>query len=262
MDIRFFHVAAFAEQAFAGNPAIVCLPPGELPEATMQAIAAEFNLSETAFVRPEDENWKIRWFTPTTEINLCGHATLAAAHVLVNESLAGTRIKFSSASGPLEVTSAAGGMLVLDFPVWLPESCPPPPSLEAILGQPVLECFQAKGELLAIVENEDTVRNLKPDLGLLGRLESHQALVVSAPGRMTDFVSRCFAPRYGIPEDPVTGAAHCLLTPYWAERLGKSDLVARQVSARGGLLFCSWDGGSRVRIGGRALNFAEGKVQF
>lgn len=261
MDIRFFHVAAFAEQAFTGNPAIVCLPPEELPDATMQAIASEFNLSETAFVRPLDENWSIRWFTPATEIKLCGHATLAAAHVLVNEGRAGTRVRFSSASGPLTVSSAAGGMLVLDFPVWRPEPCPLPDVLPAILSCPVSGTWQSNGNLLAVVDSEETVRTLAPDMARLAAFEQCQALIVTAPGRQADFVSRCFAPRYGINEDPVTGAAHCLLTPYWAERLEKQDLIARQLSSRGGLLFCTWDGGDRVRIGGRALNFAEGTLR-
>ena len=250
-----YQIDAFADRAFAGNPAAVMPLERWLPDELMQAIAAENNLSETAFLVREGNGYRIRWFMPIGEIDLCGHATLASAFVVMTELEPGRdRVDFVSMSGPLAVTRH-GDTFRLDFPTRPPKPVPCPAGLAEALGATVKEAWLTR-DLFALLEDEATVRNLKPDLEALSRLEP-TSFVVTAKGTDCDFVSRCFAPREGIPEDPVTGSVHCVLIPYWAERLGKTQLFARQLSKRGGELFCELRG-DRVQIAGKAVKVLEG----
>jgi PhzF family phenazine biosynthesis protein len=252
-----FQIDAFADRPFRGNPAAVVPLQEWLPDGIMQAIAAENNLSETAFFVPEGEGYRLRWFMPVGEIDLCGHATLASAFVILTELQPDRdRVAFSSMSGPLTVTRS-GDRYCLDFPLRAPQPVACPAGLEAALGAKVLEAWLTR-DLFARLEDEAAVRDLKPDLEALARLEP-TSFVVTAPGTDCDFVSRCFAPREGIPEDPVTGSTHCVLIPYWSRRLGKQTLFARQLSKRGGELFCQ-EAGDRVQIAGRAVKVLEGSL--
>lgn len=260
MKLRIFQVDAFTGRVFAGNPAAVVPLEGWLDDATLQAIAAENNVAETAFFIPDGDGFKLRWFTPTVEVDLCGHATLASAWVVFNELEGGrTEVSFRSQSGPLRVTTAGGDRLALDFPSRPPE--PADASLEALAGalgaRPVAAL--ASRDYLAVFETEEEVRSLKPDMPAVAALD-RMAVIATAPGRDCDFVSRFFVPSLGIPEDPVTGSAHCTLVPYWAGRLGKPSLFARQVSARGGELWCE-DRGERVAIAGRCAKYLEGTIE-
>ena len=262
MQIPCFHVDAFADRPFAGNPAAVCVLASELPADLMQAIAAENNLSETAFVVLRDGACGLRWFTPTVEMDLCGHATLAAAHVLKHHFGHTAAVqRFATVSGELRVTGE-DGRLVLDFPSRPASPCDPPPGLLAGLGldadtQPVW--VGRSRDYLVVLDSSRAVEGLRPDIGLLAAIDS-LSLIVTGPGEADiDFVSRFFAPGAGVPEDPVTGSAHCTLVPYWAQRLGRPVLRARQVSARGGDLFCE-DRGERVLIGGNAITFKQGTL--
>ena len=223
----------------------------------MQAIAAENNLSETAFFVPEGEGFHVRWFTPVGEIDLCGHATLASAFVILTELHPDrNRVDFRSLSGPLTVTRE-GDRYCLDFPLRAPSPVPCPPGLAEALGAEVKEAWLTR-DLFALLEDEAAVRDLHPDLTALSGMKP-TSFVVTAPGTDCDFVSRCFAPREGIPEDPVTGSTHCVLIPYWAQRLGKKRLFARQLSKRGGELFCE-EQGDRVKIAGKAVKVIEGSL--
>jgi len=262
-------VDAFTRHPFGGNPAAVCPLEAWLPDAQMQAIAAEHNLAETAFVvrepaglNGEDRGWRIRWFTPRVEVDLCGHATLAAAHVLTRHlGEPETTIVFHSRSGPLPVRFA-GDTLVLDFPARPAARCEVPAALREGLGVNPLEVLKSR-DFLVVLESEDEVRALAPDFAQLARVDC-LGVIVTAPGRREggfDFVSRFFAPRAGIDEDPVTGSAHCTLTPYWAARLKKKELHARQVSRRGGELFCT-NAGDRVFIAGHAVTYLTGTASF
>ena len=255
MQLNLFQVDAFAEHVFAGNPAAVCPLDAWLPEALMQSIAAENNLSETAFFVPEGEeggNYGLRWFTPQKEIDLCGHATLASAHVLFEHlGFAGLRLDFSTRSGVLSV-SRAGNVLALDFPAKAVEPCAAPAALIEGLGAVPCEVHGGRDYLVVFASEED-VRALTPDPRRLAELDRH-GVIVTAPGREVDFVSRFFAPKFGVDEDPVTGSAHCSLTPFWAARLGKATLEARQVSQRGGRLQCALSG-ERVILRGRAVTY-------
>jgi PhzF family phenazine biosynthesis protein len=260
MKLRLYQVDAFASRAFAGNPAAVVPLDRWLPDATMQAIAAENNLSETAFFVGEKGYFQIRWMTPTDEVDLCGHATLASAWVVFHEIENGrTEVHFRSQSGPLRVT-ADGDRLALDFP-----SRPPEPAdgslaavAEALGARP--RAVLASRDYLAVFESEEEVRALKPDVARVAALD-RMAVIATAPGRDCDFVSRFFVPSLGIPEDPVTGSAHCTLVPYWSKRLGKASLFARQVSARGGELWCE-DRGERVKVAGRCVKYLEGTIEL
>lgn len=257
MEIDLYQVDAFTDTPFGGNPAAVCPLAQWLPEATMQAIAAENNLSETAFLVREAQGWRIRWFTPVSEVRLCGHATLASAWVLFNHlERSAERVVFDSLSGPLTVTRD-GDRLTLDFPLRRAQPVVAPGVLAAALGCTPLEVLAAD-DWLALLDSEQRVRELQPDMGLLKKLE-RRGLMVTAAGSDCDFVSRFFAPKYGIDEDPVTGSAHTTLTPYWADRLGKHKLHARQLSARGGELFCELHG-ERVRIAGAAVPYLKGVI--
>lgn len=257
MQLHYHQVDAFSDRPFAGNPAMVYHLEQWLDERLMQQIAAEHNLAETAFVVAEGEGYRIRWFTPSTEVPLCGHATLASAYVLFEvygEQKA--RLDFQSQSGPLSV-SREGDRLWLDFPRIDSQPAAGPLPVAEALGCEVLEVRQSK-ELFVVLPSEQAVRDCTPDMAAVARLPG-LGVIVTAPGARHDFVSRYFAPAIGIPEDPVTGSTHCLLIPYWAERLGKEELKAFQCSARGGELFCRLEG-DRVKIGGHARRVASGTL--
>jgi len=258
MQLEFHQVDAFTSQRFAGNPAMVYRLESWLPEATMQRIAAEHNLAETAFLVREGKVWHIRWFTPTTEVPLCGHATLAAAFVLYQEyGETREQLTFTSKSGALSVTRE-DERLWLDFP-----SLPPSEQLgvtldvERALGVAAVDVLGA-AELFVLLESEAAVKNCTPDMTALARLP-WPGVIVTARGEQHDFVSRYFAPAIGIPEDAVTGSTHCSLIPYWSKRLSKTRMTARQCSARGGELLCRLEG-DRVQIGGHAVMVASGHL--
>jgi PhzF family phenazine biosynthesis protein len=258
MKIPIYQVDAFAGRLFAGNPAAVCPLERWLDEGVMQSIAAENNLSETAFLVREDGARRIRWFTPGVEVDLCGHATLASAAVICELLEPGVeRVDFLSKSGPLAV-SKRGDRYELDFPALPPAPALPPDGLIEALGRRPAEVLAAK-DWLCVFEREADVRALVPDMARLASVHECRGVVCSAPGERGDFVSRCFFPKQGVPEDPATGSAHCMLTPYWAKRLGKRELHALQLSARGGELFCE-DRGERVGIAGRAVLYLEGAI--
>lgn len=258
MTLPIFQVDAFTSQVFRGNPAAVCLLESWLDDATLQSIAAENNLSETAFVVGGRGDYEIRWMTPVTEVDLCGHATLASAFVLFGEAeRARDDVVFRSKSGELKVRRD-GDLLTLDFPSRPPQPMTASEDLLEGLGRPPREVWAAR-DYLAVYETEDEVRALAPDFGRLARVDRF-AVIVTAPGTRVDFVSRFFAPAKGVPEDPVTGSAHCTLVPFWSRRLGKKKLHALQVSARGGELFCE-DRGDRVAISGRAVRYLQGTIE-
>jgi PhzF family phenazine biosynthesis protein len=252
-------VDAFCSGPFTGNPAAVCLLGAWLDDATLQAIGAQNNLSETAFLVRAGDAWHIRWFTPTTEVPLCGHATLASGHVVRDFLQPGAReLRFVSASGELGVL-VEGERLVLDFPSDRPRRMVLPPGLAGALGVEPVEALEGSIAPIALLRDESAVRELRPDPDRLAALTPR--LCVTARGDDVDFVSRFFAPGAGIAEDPVTGAAHTMLTPLWAGRLGRTQLRARQLSARGGELWCE-DRGERVRIGGRARLYLRGEIEL
>jgi len=257
MRIPYFVVDAFAPAPFAGNPAGVCPLAEWLPDPLLQAIAAENRHSETAFLVRGGDHYALRWFTPAVEVNLCGHATLAAAHVLfAHLGEPGPRLEFRSHSGPL-FAERQGGRIALDFPALPLRPRPVDAALVAALGC-MPELALREDDILAVLPDAEAVRRLKPDFAAVAALDC-RGLIVTAPGRDCDFVARFFAPGAGIDEDPVTGSAHCLLTPYWAERLGKRELHARQLSARGGELFCRLHG-DRVEIAGRCRDYLRGEI--
>jgi len=259
MKIHYYHVDAFARGPFRGNPAGVCPLDSWLPDATLQSIAAENNLSETAFFVARGDDFDLRWFTPATEVDLCGHATLAAAFVLFAElGRDGGAVRFHSRSGRLSVTRE-GEVLTLDFPARPAAACTAPGALLAGLRAKPVEVLKAR-DYLAVFPNESEVRALRPDFTALRALDC-LGIIATAPGSDCDFVSRFFAPAAGVDEDPATGSSHCTLIPYWAKRLGKTRLFARQVSPRGGELFCQLVG-ERVRIGGKAVLYLRGEIEL
>jgi PhzF family phenazine biosynthesis protein len=272
-SIPLFQVDAFTDRAFAGNPAAVCPLEAWLPEPLMQRIAAENALSETAFFVPRagDGDFDLRWFTPAVEIDLCGHATLAAAFVLMTRlDPARERVRFHTKSGPLVVTRE-GARYTLDLPARPPVPCAPIPELGSILGREPTEVLKAR-DVMAVFATAEDVRALAPDMGRLAKLRDVFGVIATAPAQKkeggsggvdadVDFVSRFFAPAKGVPEDPVTGSAHATLVPFWAARLGRKSLRARQVSARGGELACD-DAADRVRLGGGAVLVIEGTMRF
>lgn len=264
MTIPFYQLDAFTDHAFGGNPAAVCLLDAWLPDDTLARIAAENNLSETAFLVPDGDSWDIRWFTPKAEVDLCGHATRASAAVVLRHLTPDAdRVVFRSRhSGELPVMRD-GARLVLDFPSRPPHEAPVTDALAEALGARPTTAVEAR-ELYAVFDDADTVRSLSPDQALLMSL-SDFAVAVTAPGtgadNDVDFVSRFFAPHHGIPEDPVTGSAHSTLTPYWAERLGKTTMRARQVSPRGGELNIELQG-DRVLIGGEVVEVIQGTLKI
>ena len=263
--VPLYQVDAFAERAFEGNPAAVCPLDAWLPDDVMRSIAAENNLSETAFfVRRADGDFDLRWFTPEVEVDLCGHATLASAFVLF-ERLAKdlTKVRFWTKSGALEVVRD-GARLAMDLPSRPPRACETPKTLGEALGGAPMEVLRAR-DLTCIYECAEDVRALRPDMGKIAALDGEFAVIVTAPGTGrdadVDFVSRFFAPAKGVDEDPVTGSAHCTLVPLWSARLDKTHLRARQVSQRGGELGCTLIG-DRVRLAGHAVLVLEGTLTF
>jgi len=266
--IPFYQVDAFADRPFAGNPAAVCILESTLSREVMRAVAAEMNLSETAFVQPpgRDGVRELRWFTPEVEVPLCGHATLATAHVLLRERGAGSPLRFQTLSGILTVTAGDDGWLRMDFPVDPPVPTPPPEGLLEVLGcpPPTPTFLGVKGWVVRLPSESD-VRRLLPDFSRLGRVEvgsTALGVIVTAPGEgEIDFVSRFFGPWVGVDEDPVTGMAHTLLTPYWAGETGKASLRARQISARGGHLKVRM-AGDRVHVSGEAVTVVDGTLHL
>ncbi|MEO8028236.1 MAG: PhzF family phenazine biosynthesis protein [Bryobacteraceae bacterium] len=257
MKIPLYQIDAFSNKPFRGNPAAICPLTSWLPDETMQSIAAENNLAETAFFVPEGPlgRFGLRWFTPAVEVDLCGHATLAAAHLILDYLQPGLpQVWFDSKSGELTVKKV-NGKLTLDFPSRPPAECTFDPSLLTALGGKPEKVLGAR-DYLVVYESEDDVRALKPNMQALMEIDRF-AVIVTAPGRDADFVSRFFAPAKGVAEDPVTGSAHCTLIPYWAERLGKNKLHALQVSQRGGELWCELHG-DRVWMSGHAVRVIEG----
>lgn len=258
LTITQYQIDAFAQRVFEGNPAAVCPLQRWLDDALLQAIASENNLSETAFFVVVDGKFELRWFTPVAEVDLCGHATLASAFVLF-ELLGHSQptITFATRSGDL-VVARRGERLAMDFPVRLPRPCAAPQALIAGLGLTPVEVFTAE-DYIAVLEHEQQVRELRPDVGRLAELDL-RGVGVTARGCEVDFVSRFFAPKFGIPEDPVTGSLHCALAPYWAKRLGKQALSAQQVSKRGGAILCEL-AGERVILSGHAVKFMEAQIE-
>jgi PhzF family phenazine biosynthesis protein len=259
MKLPIYQVDAFTGQLFSGNPAAVIFSEAGLPPETMQSIAAENNVPETAFVVTGGESHPIRWFTPTVEVDLCGHATLAAAHVLFNHLGWSSGVSFSSKSGPLYVRKE-GEILYLDFPADSIQPVEPPHPLIGGLGVKPVETYRGRDDYMAVLDSEETILALCPDMALLSEAPA-RGVIMTAPGHDVDFVSRFFAPRSGIPEDPVTGSAHTTLTPYWSRRLAKSHLRAKQISKRGGELVCI-DLGQRIEIGGRAVTYLVGEISL
>lgn len=258
MRIPIYQVDAFTSRVFSGNPAAVCPLDDWLDDARLQAIAAENNLSETAYFVRRGGVYELRWFTPVSEVEMCGHATLASAYVLFERrGHPGDAITFETRKRGTLTVRRHGDLFKMDFPAWSLEPMDPPDALLRGLGARPVEVY-GTDDWLAVYSTEKEVRALKPDLGALASLH-RRGVIVTAPGAASDFVSRCFFPSYGIPEDPVTGSAHCALTPYWSRRLGKKTLHALQVSKRGGELFCE-DRGDRVAIAGRVAPYLEGTI--
>ncbi len=256
-QLPIYQVDAFASEVFAGNPAAVCPLEAWLPDETLQAIATENNLSETAFFVKTGTGYDLRWFTPVLEVDLCGHATLGSAFVIATHLEPGVdKIVFHSRSGPLTVTRD-GELYTLDFPSQPPERLEDDGAFAAALGAAPAELWRA-GKNMAVLADEAAVLAVAPDLEKVAALPG-DGVIVTAPGEKHDFVSRYFVPQAGIPEDPVTGSAHCVLTPYWARRLDKARLTARQVSQRGGELVVE-DLGDRVLISGRVAPYLEGRI--
>ncbi len=261
MRTPIFQIDAFATRRFTGNPAAV-MPMKTFPaDAVMQAIAAENNLAETAFLVPEGSDYRLRWFTPATEVPLCGHATLASAATVMERLEPGrTRVIFHSASGPLTVSRADAGY-VMDFPARPSELVPSPRGLAEALGVVPTEVFVNAFNYMAVLDSAQVLRELAPDMSALARVDRGGVIVTAHGDGIYDFVSRYFAPAKGIPEDPVTGSSHCMLAPYWAKRLGKTAFRAFQASHRGGEVLCRL-AGDRIELEGTCVFYLEGEVQM
>lgn len=259
MKINVYQVDAFANKPFEGNPAAICPLEEWLPEQTMQALAAENNLSETAFFVAEEGGFGLRWFTPQTEVDLCGHATLAAAYVLFEElGYQGEELRFSTKSGTLSV-ERNGDSLRMDFPAQPPKPFELPTQLVEAFAATPEDCLKF-ADIVAVFSSEDMVRNAAPDMMLLEQLDC-RGIIITAEAKEYDFIARWFGPRTGIEEDPVTGSAFTQLVPYWANRLGRSEFRAKQVSARGGEVSCELLG-DRVLISGKAVLFMRGIIEI
>jgi PhzF family phenazine biosynthesis protein len=261
MTVPILQVDAFTDRAFGGNPAAVCLLSQPAEVTWMQHVAGEMNLAETAFVHPRDDGFGLRWFTPTVEVDLCGHATLASAHALWEHGTLDLRAvaRFHTKSGVL-TAERRGDLIELDFPATPAEPVAIPSGLADMLGAAPRYVGRSKFDYLVELDTEDTVRSLRPDFSRLRRLDARGIIVTSRAGQSAcDFVSRFFAPAAGIDEDPVTGSAHCCLAPFWSARLHKTECVAHQVSARGGVLHVRLAGG-RVKIGGHAITVLRGEL--
>ena len=263
MRIPLFHVDAFTDRPFSGNPAAVCLLDSWLDDGRLRKVAAENNLSATAFLVCGTDSYELRWFTPLCEVRLCGHATMAAAYVLFTrfqpqQGPIAFRTKFH---GPITV-SRQGDLLGIDFPGMPPRPCAVPEGLAQAIGiqSPPSEALEANNTYLLVLESEGSVRRLRPNFVLLEKFHPY-AIAATADGTDVDFVSRYFAPSYGVPEDPVTGSLHCALASYWAQRIGRSKLHARQLSERGGELWCEL-AGDRVLVKGKAVLTMEGVLEI
>lgn len=261
MKQRIYQVDAFAEKVFEGNPAAVCLLESWPEDRWMQQIAMENNLAETAFLVPSESTYEIRWFTPEIEVDLCGHATLASAFVLFNhEGVDTNEIDFHSPrSGALSVAKGENDHLILNFPADSIERIDSNSELNEAIGKTPLETWKGKTDYMLVYKNQDEIESIKPNFFKLDRVNA-RGVIVTAPGKEFDFVSRFFAPQSGVNEDPVTGSAHTSLTPYWADNLDKRKLNARQISARGGNLVCEYEG-QRVKIGGKAVLYLIGEIE-
>ena len=262
MPLRITQVDAFTNRPFAGNPAAVCILQKAADPSWMLNVAREMNLAETAFLVPQRDGYDLRWFTPAVEVDPCGHATLASAHVLWEDGRLkpDVQARFHTKSGLL-TADKRDSWIELDFPATPPAVAPPPSGLIEAIGAKPTFVGRSRFDYLVEVENEETVRRLTPDLTAVSRVEARGVIVTSATDEKSpyDFVSRFFAPQSGVPEDPVTGSAHCALTPYWSAKLGKREMVAYQASARGGELRLRLDG-DRVRLGGQAVTVLRGEL--
>jgi len=259
LELNLYQIDAFTDTPFRGNPAAVIPLETWLPDNTMQSIAEENNLSETAFFVPKDEGFHLRWFTPKTEVDLCGHATLAAAYVLFD--ILGhnkERIEFESKSGILTVLKK-DDLLVMDLPAQTPVPCNVPYEIVKAFDRTPIECLRSE-DYIVVFETESDILSIKPDIAYLQKLDL-RGVIITAKSRQYDFVSRFFAPKHGIDEDPVTGSAHTQLIPYWARKLDKTKMKAKQVSHRGGELVCELRN-DRVLISGKAVKFLEGKIEL
>jgi PhzF family phenazine biosynthesis protein len=265
--MRLFQVDAFADHAFGGNPAAVCLVDGDVDDDWMQSVASEMNLSETAFLSPAaDGLYTLRWFTPAIEVDLCGHATLASAHVLWDEKIEGPEpLSFSTKSGVLTAVRAGDGLIQMDFPADPPDVSysggPFSDGMAAALGAPVVGVHRGRFDLLVEVEDAEAVRRLTPDFQSLAGFDARGVIVTAAGDGLdgADFVSRCFYPASGVDEDPVTGSAHCTLASFWCTRLGRPSLVGWQASPRGGRVGVELSG-DRVLLTGRAVTVLRGEL--
>jgi PhzF family phenazine biosynthesis protein len=257
MKLPMYQIDAFTSKLFAGNPAAVVLLEEWLPDTVLAAIAAENNLAETAYVIPRADLAPLRWFTPTVEVDLCGHATLASAHVLFHHVFPkASRVEFSTRSGNLAVTRE-GELLSMDFPSRPGEPLDAADAIAGALGARPREVLRSR-DLLAVFDSEAQIRALQPDMARVAALDAF-AVIACAPGDEVDYVYRFFAPGAGIPEDPATGSANCTLVPYWAARLSKPRLSARQLSSRGGELVCTLQG-DRVLIAGGTVDYLSGEI--
>jgi len=261
MRIKLYQVDAFTERVFGGNPAAVCILDEWLDDELMQNIAAENNLSETAFAVRLDNAYEIRWFTPNSEVDLCGHATLACAHVLFEHyHFPGDKIIFQSMSKGKLAVMREGEFLTLDFPADPPEKIDDPQKLLDAIGKPAVESYRGSSDYMLLYDTQRDIEDISPDFARLTEIDL-RGIIVTAPGNDTDFVSRFFAPKLEINEDPVTGSAHTTLTPFWSERLGKKALTARQLSRRKGDLHCKLLD-SRVHITGKAVTYLGGEIEI
>jgi PhzF family phenazine biosynthesis protein len=259
MKIKVYYVDAFAEELFSGNQAGVCPLEGSIPDVTLQSIAAENNLPETAFFTGSNGRYLLRWFTPFSEIDLCGHATLASAYVIFNHLDTSLKeVVFDTRSGVLKVKKE-GELLVMDFPSQAPIECIAPKELLSALDYEPVQVLKA-ADYIVVLPDESCVKNIEPDMELLKKLDL-RGVAVTAKGKDVDFVSRFFVPKYGINEDPVTGSSHCELAPYWSKKLGKKELRAIQLSKRGGEILCK-DMGDRVLLSGKAVLYMEGVINL
>jgi PhzF family phenazine biosynthesis protein len=259
MKLKMFQVDAFADRPFEGNPAAVCPLDAWLDDSFLQAIAAENNLSETAFFVTTGDTFELRWFTPVVEVSLCGHATLASAHVLYEHlGYTGPELHFRTRSGPLTISRNVRG-LCMDFPASMPQTIEAPPALLAGLAKPPKDVLSAV-DYIAVYDTEEEIRALAPDFAVLLALD-RRGVLATAPGREVDFVSRCFFPGVGVNEDPVTGSAHCELAPYWNALLGQNKLEARQLSKRGGTVICEVMN-DRVLLSGNAVTFMTAEINI
>lgn len=260
MELQKYQVDAFTSKVFTGNPAAVVPLDQWLPDSVLQKIAAENNLSETAFFIKEGDGYHIRWLTPTTEVDLCGHATLASAHVLFEHlGHQGNKIEFKSSSGILTVRKNKDKYR-LDFPLWDYKEIEPDPRIENIFGREAIATYGGK-DLIVVFDDPVFIQTVNPDISKIAEIEAYSGLIITAKGKAPyDFVSRNFSPQVGIDEDPVTGSAHCVLCPIWSERLGgQTHFLARQVSKRGGDLECDMRDG-RVFISGEAVLYSKGQI--